>query len=221
MNEAVHAFLLSFPALFSIINPLSGAFIFREVTASRSHEERNRLAGRVAVYAFVVMVVALSCGSFVLAFFGITLAALRVAGGVVVALSAWELLSTPERRDARRQQSAPAEGADEIAMFPLTIPFTTGPGTISVAVALGTVHPPLFNGLGWFFLGVTIAAAALAGVIWGLYRLADRVSRLLGPTGSRTATRLFAFLLLCIGVQILIRGVQDVLGPLIAGHGSH
>jgi multiple antibiotic resistance protein len=217
MLEAVQAFLLGFPALFSIVNPISGAFIFRGVTASRPPEARARLARLVALNSLGVMMGALWAGSYVLAFFGITLAALRVAGGVVVALSGWRLLNAPETHEVRKQeQAATAEGYEDIALFPLTIPFTTGPGTISVAVALGAGHPRLFGGLAWFFLGMTAAAVAMTVVIWVTYAYADRLTRMMGPTGTRTITRMSAFLLLCIGVQILITGVEDVLGPLLA-----
>jgi multiple antibiotic resistance protein len=217
MLEAAHAFLLGFPALFSIVNPISGAFIFRGVTASRPPDARARLARLVAMNSLGVMMGALWAGSYVLAFFGITLAALRVAGGLVVALSGWRLLNTPETyEDRKQQQAASAEGFEDIALFPLTIPFTTGPGTISVAVALGAGHPQLFGPLAWFFLGMTAAAVAMTAVIWVTYSYADRLTRMMGPTGTRTITRMSAFLLLCIGVQILITGVEDVLGPLLA-----
>jgi multiple antibiotic resistance protein len=218
MHAAINAFLLGFPALFSIVNPVSGAFIFREVTLHRPHD-RASIARHVAVYSLIVMTVALWAGSFVLAFFGISLAALRVAGGIVVALSAWNLLNAPEHQEARKQeQAAISIGADDIALFPLTIPFTTGPGTIAVAVALGSGHPEDTADRIWFFLGMTAATLALACVIWIAYRSSDRISRLMGPRGSRTVTRLSAFLLLCIGVQILITGVEDVLRPLLAAH---
>jgi multiple antibiotic resistance protein len=216
MHEAINAFLLGFPALFSIVNPISGALIFRSVTDSRTPEVRATLARLVALNSLGVMMGALWAGSYVLAFFGITLAALRVAGGLVVALSGWRLLNAPEEREVRKQeQAASAEGMEDIAMFPLTIPFTTGPGTISVAVALGAGHPRLFGGLGWFFLGMTAAAVAMTAVIWVTYRYADRLTELMGATSTRTITRMSAFLLLCIGVQILITGVEDVLGPLL------
>ncbi len=160
MRDAVAAFLLGYPALFSIVNPISGAFIFREVTAHRTPADRHLLARQVATYSLAVMMLALWAGSFVLAFFGITLAALCVAGGLVVALSAWDLLNSPEKREARKQeQAAPTDNTD-VALFPLTIPFTTGPGTMSVAVALGAGHPRSFPGAVWFFLGMTGAAAA-------------------------------------------------------------
>ena len=91
MEAALEAFLLGFPALFSIVNPISGAFIFRTVTLSRPPEDHARLALQVAAYSLVVMMASLWAGSYVLAFFGVSLAALRVGGGLVVALSAWAL----------------------------------------------------------------------------------------------------------------------------------
>ena len=218
LATALGAFLLAFPALFSIVNPVAGAFIFREATAERSHDERVALAGRVGFYSLLVMLVALWAGSAVLSLFGISLAALRIAGGLVLSLFAWGLLDSPDRRDARKQeQAAPAEGADDVAFFPLTLPFTTGPGTIAVAVTLGSGRPP--PGLGqWLYNGgLGLAAAAVSGTIWFAYANSDRLSALLGRNGSRTVTRLSAFLLLCIGVQLLINGVVDVLAPLLAG----
>ncbi len=212
------ALLLAFPALFSIINPIAGAFIFREATADRTHLERVKLARRVGLYSLLVMLVALWAGSYVLALFGITLAALRIAGGIVLALFAWELLGAPEKREGRKQEQAADAGpavADDVAFFPLTLPFTTGPGTIAVAVALGAGHPGRGQAWAGFYAGTGFAAVAMAGAIWLTYAYADRLSDLLGRTGSKTVTRLSAFMLFCIGVQMLITGVVDVLGPLL------
>jgi multiple antibiotic resistance protein len=220
MRDAVNAFLLGFPALFSIVNAPSAALIFREVTAQMARDQRRLLARKVAFYSLIVMMAALWAGSYVLAFFGISLAALRVAGGLVLALTAWDLLTAPERREAtKKAQAAPAEGAEDVAFFPLTIPFTTGPGTISVAVALGAGHTHLQYHVVWFFVGMSAAALAMALVIWIAFGFADTVVSRLGPSGSQVVTRVFAFLLLCIGVQILITGVEDVLGPLLAKRG--
>jgi multiple antibiotic resistance protein len=219
MIETVNAFLLGFPALFSIVNPISGALIFRSVTESRSHGERALMAKKVAFNSLAVMMLALWAGSYVLAFFGISLAALRVAGGVVVSLSGWQLLHAPETHEAKKQeQMAGAGESEDQTLFPLTIPITTGPGTISVAVALGAGHPKEIDLLGWFFLGMTGSALALAMLIWLLYHFADRLTAMMSATSAQTVTRIAAFLLLCIGVQILITGIQDVLTPIMAQH---
>lgn len=210
----IAAFLMAFPALFSIVNPITGAFIFREATADRTHAQRIALARRVGVYSLIVMLTALGAGSYVLTVFGISIAALRIAGGLVLALFAWELLGAPEKREDRKQEQASDAGGDDVAFFPLTLPFTTGPGTIAVSVALGAGHPA--TGALAFYAGVTAAAVAMAAVIALTYSYSDRLSDVLGRNGSRTVTRLSAFLLFCIGVQLLITGVVDVLGPLLA-----
>ncbi|MEJ1975345.1 MAG: MarC family protein [Acetobacteraceae bacterium] len=216
MNEAIAAFLLGFPALFSIVNPVSGAFIFRTRTDERTHLERIKLAREVGIYSALVMLVALWAGSYVLAFFGISLPALRCAGGLVLALYAWALLNTPERQEERKQeQAAHAEGLEDVAFYPLTLPFTTGPGTISVAVALGAARPSSERAIIPFFIGMSLAAVVIAISVWLLYSFTDQLSRLLGQVASRTITRLSAFFQLCIGVQILINGVLEVLTPLL------
>ena len=216
MNAAIAAFLLGFPALFAIVNPVSGAFIFRTRTVDRPRADRIILARRVGLYAALVMLVALWAGSYVLAFFGISLPALRCAGGVVLAMYAWTSLNAPERREERKNtQMDAAVGLDDVAFYPLTLPFTTGPGTISVAVALGSAHPTTGIALLPFFAGMSVAAIAVALLVWLLYSATDQLSRLLGQVASRAITRLSAFFQLCIGVQILITGVTEILRPLV------
>ena len=209
IGHPLGAFLFAFPALFSIVNPLGAALIFNEVTDGRTRAERHALAGRIAIYAALVLLGSLWLGGYILSFFGISLGALRVAGGLVVAISAWGLLMKPkEQEDRKAGHAASAEGYDDVAFFPLTMPFTTGPGTIAVAVALASERPP--TGEFGFFLGLSAAAAAIAIVVWFAYREADRIMALLGPTGARVVSRLVAFLLLCVGVQIISTGVASL-----------
>lgn len=213
-DDAVSAFLLAFPALFSIINPVAGALIFREVTEDRTHEERVRLAWQVGCNSLIVLLVALWAGSYVLAFFGISLAALRIAGGTVVALFAWSVLVHPEHREAHKQaqvEATPTGPEEDIAFFPLTLPITTGPGTISVAITLGSERSEANPHALLYLAGVSIAALAMAVVVWLAFRSADGLGGLLGHAGQRILARLSAFLLLCIGVQIIVSGATPVL----------
>jgi len=212
---ASEAFLLAFPSLFSIINPIGGAFLFDGVMRWVGHDARTTVAARVGLYSMLIMFGALWVGAYVLNFFGVSLDALRIAGGLVVAVSGWRLLTAGDQRDERKGEHEQAAGADardplQMAFFPLTLPLTTGPGTIAVAITLGAVRPSYGHGLLAFFVGVSLAAAANAAVIWIAYRYADRVTALFGPTGRHVVVRLSAFLLMCIGVQIIIGGVGDV-----------
>lgn len=211
-TELAATFLLAFPALFSIVNPVAGAFVFNEATANRDDPAIARLAAAVARNSLLVLLACLWLGSVLLEFFGISLAALRIAGGLVVASFAWRLLVTPDARtEQKRGEAAPVlEEESGIAFFPLTIPFTTGPGTIAVAVTLGSGHPRSGFSTG-YVLGLCLAAIATAVTIWLFYRYARRIAALLGPSGTRVISRLAAFVLLCIGVQILMVGASDAL----------
>lgn len=211
---ALRAFLLAFPALFSVVNPLGMALIFHETTAEFGTASQQHLARLVAVYGALVMLVAAFAGSYVLTFFGISLAALRLAGGAVVAVRAWELLATPDAYEERKSSQAVAGTGVSIAFYPLTMPLTTGPGTMAVAVALGAERPAVGLGLVGFLGGLALACVAVAVTIWLSFGSAPRIAAWLGPTARQTLSRLAAFLLMCIGVQIMIHGFADVL----AGH---
>ncbi len=225
-TEAIQAFLLAFPALFSIVNPLAGAIIFNEVTAFQTHPERVVLARKVAFYSSLVMLVTLWAGSYILSFFGISLNALRIAGGIVVSARAYEMLSAPEVTvDRKEAEAAPVEGTMDpsgFAFFPLTLPFTTGPGTIAVAVSLGTERPEGgVAGMLAYFGGASAAVVAMAVLIWISYTTADRLAAVLGPSGRNVVSRLAALLLLAIGVQIVLSGAVPSLHDAFIGQGIH
>ncbi|HKN26544.1 MAG TPA: MarC family protein [Roseiarcus sp.] len=211
-----NAFLFAFSSLFSIINPVGGALIFDGLTRRFGHADRTRIAAWVGIYSLLIMFGALWTGAYVLSFFGVSLDALRIAGGLVVATSGWRLLTSGDKhadRKSREEQVAEedAEGDPmQLAFFPLTLPFTTGPGTIAVAITLGAVRPPVHFGLAPFFIGVSLAAVANAAIIWIAYRFADRVTGLIGATARLVVVRLSAFLLMAIGVQILVTAIGDL-----------
>ncbi|GBR11141.1 MarC family protein [Acetobacter oeni] len=207
------SFLLAFPALFSIVNPLGASIIFLQAAEAHTIAERAVLARTVALYSFVLLVVSVWAGSVVLAFFGVSINALRVAGGLVVAVRAWTMLQSPEATEQRRQKQVMQDGQpvvsphwNDIAFFPLTMPFTVGPGSISVAIALSSGE----NGTHFFAweTGLSVAAGAVAGVVWVAYAYAERLTAMLGVTGTRILSRLAALILLTIGVQIFAGGIM-------------
>jgi len=127
-------FLLAFGALFSIVNPLSGAFIFFGATQGMEPKTRAAVSRWVAIYAFCIVAASLYVGAYVLSFFGISIPVLRVAGGIVVSMSGWRMLNEPDATEQRRSE-APAyprsidSPPSRLAFYPLTMPLTTGPGT--------------------------------------------------------------------------------------------
>src|ERR1700678_1456827 len=216
-TTANSAFLLAFSSLFSIINPIGGALIFYGFTKDFSSLDRVKVAARVGFYSLLIMFGALWAGAYVLSFFGVSVDALRIAGGTVIALSGFQLLTSSEPHpDQKSHERAKADASDsdpmQLAFFPLTLPFTTGPGTIAVAITVGAEGPQ--GGVGFlpFFLGASVAAVANAAIIWIGYRFPDRLTGLIGSTARQVIVRLTAFLLMCIGVQILVTAIGDLVG---------
>jgi len=203
MRSVASSFIQVFAALFPVINPPGMALLFLAMTRGSSRDRRAALARRIAIYSFFVIGVAYFIGKFILIFFGISLPVLRVAGGLVLASAGWRLLNESRAGGEAGVETGPTSGdLARIAFYPLTMPITTGPGTISVAIALGAsqlIRIPVM-------LGVLAAGVTIAATIYLCYRYADRIEGALGQTGSEALSRLFAFLLICIGVQILWDG---------------
>src|SRR6204780_3881626 len=216
---SVTTFLLAFGALFSIVNPLSGTFIFFGATRELDPRVRRQVSRWVAIYAFCIVTVSLYVGAYVLSFFGISIPVLRVAGGLVVALSGWRMLSEPDATEQRRSETPAPRSIDippsRLAFYPLTMPLTTGPGTISVAISLGAGRPSGFHASSLEFFVETLAATALLSLlIYVFYRSPARLAGLMGATGTTIVVRLSAFLLFCIGIQVMWNGVKELLGSL-------
>ncbi len=209
----LHAFQIGFPALFAMLNPLGTALVFRTMTSHGTREERVTLARQVALYSLIVMLGSLFSGSYLLSLFGISLEAVRIAGGLMVGMSAWKLLTAPPGADAPSPDTNVA--LRDLAVVPLTIPLTAGPATISILIAFGSVHASSFTFDTSFVSGIVLASTAAAASVWACYHYADLLARWLGPVGERTATRLVGFLLLCIGIQMLLTGASNVLHQVV------
>lgn len=194
-------FLAAFAALFAVSNPIGCVLIFAQITENLDRRDRADLARRIAFNSGIVLIVALWAGGLILAFLGIGFDLLRIAGGLVVAVQAWRMIGGGANEDITVSTAE--------AFIPLTIPMTTGPGTIAVAITLGSGKQSLLEGAP-YFLAVTLAAVAVASSIALLYGSAHRIIRLLGEARARVFMRLSAFLLLCIGVQILVEGIHGI-----------
>src|SRR3954462_7668313 len=141
MVQSVNTFLLVLAAIFPVVNPPGTALVFLALTQGAAPAVRRDLARRVAINAFFVLLCSLFGGALVLSFYGISVPVLRVAGGYIVAVSGWRLL----HEGSHKALDAREEGVDAAllnrAFYPLTMPLTTGPGTIAVVISLGLTHP--------------------------------------------------------------------------------
>jgi multiple antibiotic resistance protein len=214
MNVAFNTFLLVLAAIFPVVNPPGSALVFLGLTRDVAPEMRRILARRVAINSFFVLVCSLLLGTLILQFYGISIPILRVAGGFTVAVAGWKLLN-------EGSQKVKETSADELsranplnqAFYPLTLPLTTGPGTIAVVISLGLSKASYTNPVEEiiFVLASLLAVAAIAVAIFLSFAYADRIQGLLGQGGTDIAVRLSAFILFCLGVQILWSGGSELL----------
>jgi len=205
LSIALDALALVMTGLFPVLNPVGASLVAQTLTPNLDDTDRARLARAVAINSFIVLTVSVLIGTYILSFFGISEAILRVAGGCVVAYSGWRLLQAPDTEDA---PPLPRGGVQACAFYPITMPLTVGPGSISVAIALGTeaIDEHSFA----HFVGVGIAFVLLALIVYLCMRYVSKLRRFIGLTGARILDRLFAFILLCIGMQICWRGVVEL-----------
>ena len=217
--EAFASILVTVAALLPIVNPLGMAPIFLAMSADLPPDARHHLATVVARNAFLLMAGALLVGSYVLAFFGISVPVVRVAGGLVLVSAGWRLLHTGDEPDSRDTAPALADAWErELArrgFYPTTFPLTVGPGSISVAITLGArdAGDPVARALA--AVSDIVGIAIVAVCVYLSYRFATRLIASLGETGTMVFLRLSAFVILCVGVAILWSGLVGLLEPLI------
>jgi multiple antibiotic resistance protein len=196
----LNALILVPVTLLPIINPLATAPVF-VATFGGNRAVAQRLARQIAINSWFVMVASMLLGTHILALFGISLPVVRLGGGLLLAAAGWRMLHRTEDDDVRR------------SFFPMTFPLTTGPGAIAASIALSAQIPtrPILSYLVGAF-ALAAGAALVSLVLYFLFKNAASVLRRLGEIGTLVMMRLMAFILLCIGIQIMWTGWAELNG---------
>jgi len=216
--ESAKSILLIVSALFPLVNPIGGSPVFLLLTQEYASEERKLLARRVAINSFILLIVSFVVGTHILSFFEISLPVVQVGGGLIVVSTGWAMLtkSDPGAGGDRGQmhQTLDVNQLFQKAFYPLTLPLTVGPGSISIAITLGANEPRHLGTNLLSILSASIASALIALSVYLCYGYAERLAAAVGPSGMNVILRLSAFLLMCIGVQILWNGVSALVKTL-------
>lgn len=209
-------------ALIPILNPMGQMPIFLSQTQDIPAVDRKILAQKIATYGFFLLVASMFIGTYLLKFFGISLPVVQVGGGLLVSLTGWSLLQSPDTPAGtltpNQQQAVDNEAIraaySRRAFFPLTFPLTVGPGSISVAITLGANLRTQATGEGIILVSSILGVVAVAATVYFCYRYADRLVSRLGEIGAVIVLRLSAFILLCLGIQIMWNGLSELLKSL-------
>ncbi|MGB8988663.1 MAG: MarC family protein [Candidatus Sulfotelmatobacter sp.] len=197
-----HSAAATFLALFPIVDPFGGIPIFFSMTSSWSAKDRNRTALKTGIWVFVILVTFLFVGRFVLHFFGISLPVLKIAGGLIVANTAWGMVTSHAR--ITPEETHEAEDKEDISLTPLAMPLMSGPGAIGVVMALAANVDNSAS-----YLGMVIGIAAIALTVFLFFYMGGPLVRRLGPSAVGAINKIFGFLILAIAVQLVWDGVAD------------
>ncbi|WP_424986360.1 MarC family protein [Microbulbifer sp. S227A] len=197
------AFLITaFVTLFVVIDPIGLAPLFIAMTQDTSAQKRRAIGIRACVISIAILTVFAAFGEAVLSFIGISMPAFRVAGGILLFLTALDMLF--ERRTKRREGQAEEDEGPDPSVFPLAIPLIAGPGSIATVILLAGQKPG-FEGLA-VVIGIMIAVVAL---VFLLFLLSDVLARALGKTGIVVVTRLLGMLLAALATQFVLDGLRN------------
>lgn len=211
LHEILSAFLLVYASLFPVVNPLGDAPIFLSMTSGCSDQERNQLAWQVAFNGFWLLLGSMLLGSLILEFFGITVPVVRIAGGLLVAAMGWRLLNG--HSNSADNTPVDASAGSSQAFYPLTLPLTVGPGSIAIAITVGS-HRPHGDTAPLLIAAAVAGLVAISATVFVCYRFAHGLARALGESGINVMIRLSAFILICIGIQICWSGISALIATL-------
>ena len=192
----------TFLALFPIVDPFGGIPIFFTMTSKWNSQDRRRTAYKTGLWVFVILVTFLFFGGFVLQFFGISLPVIKIAGGLIVANTAWGMVTSHSR--ITPEESDEAVEKEDISLTPLAMPLMSGPGAIGVVMALAA-H--VENAAAYAGMVIGIAGIALSVALF--FCMGGPLVRRLGPSAVGAINKIFGFLILAIAVQLVWNGIAD------------
>lgn len=200
-------FIYLFAALFSVLNPIGTVPIFVGLTMDDDKKERSRISLWTAINVFIILVISFFFGEYVLSFFGISIEALRIAGGIIIATSGFSLLTGnfKKKRGVNKKVENDAQRRNDIALTPLAIPMLAGPGSISLLIAFYHEHHEMFE------IAISVLAIfAVAVAIFITLRSAHYLAKILGASGIVAISRIVGFIVIAIGVQYIISSIITI-----------
>jgi multiple antibiotic resistance protein len=207
-NELLLFFVGAFVSLFSMVDPPMAAPVFVTLTQGMTSVEQKRLAWRASICVLAILLVFFAAGSLILNFFGISIDALRIAGGLMILNNAAGMLQQKSKLDAQEEREA--EQRDDLAFSPLAMPLLSGPGSIAALIGM-TADAKDWLHYGAIFLVIVLVALSC---YWCL-RISTKLVQKVGETTLKSFTKIMGFILLCVGVQYLVNGIKPILTTII------
>jgi len=207
-------FIYLFVALFSVLNPIGTVPIFVGLTQGYTASERSKTSLVTSINVFIILMISFFVGQYVLSFFGITITALRIAGGIIIASSGFSLLNGnfSKNKGINKKVQKEVEARQHIALTPLAMPMLAGPGSISLLIAYYQELSESSNEITTSeILFSCLAILAVAALIYIILRSAHYLAKILGSSGIVAISRIIGFLTIAIGIQYIISATLSII----------
>lgn len=217
-SSFIHFIFAGFIALFPVINPIGGAFIVSPYFSGLNRQDRINAVKRITLYAFMICVVTLLTGHWILELFGISIPIIQLAGGIMICKTGWDFLSPSKHVETEKSTNEDENLSQQIEsklFYPITFPLTTGAGTISVLFTLSahgaskSISHYLIN-----TSAILIAVTAMCFLVFISYINANRLIKYLGSQREKIINNIMAFLIFCVGLQIAVEGITQLIQPI-------
>jgi multiple antibiotic resistance protein len=209
--------LVAFSAIFFVVDPIAVVPVFITITEGDSEDKRRAMALRACLITAAILITFMLCGGLIFQLFGLTLAAFKVAGGILLMMTALDMLrSLPARTRTSGKEVSEAVHKPDVAIVPLAMPLLAGPGSIATVMVLVAQASHL-----WQFVLLALSIVITAALSYLMLRAAGLVNRFLGNSGRAILERVMGLLLVAIAVQFLIGGVHDAFPEIFQRQSQH
>ncbi len=204
-------FLTILIGLFSLINPLSALPVYISLTEDYSEENKLRTLKKTCVYILIICGVSYYLGVYLLNFFGITIPALRVAGGLIIFRSGWQLLNVKHKAELKENLNEGSDKREDISFSPLAMPLLAGPGSMSFLITLFSNRSDSAQDAFWQDVSALSAIVIVAVSIYFVFKYAPRLMKYTGQAGLTSLSKVMGFIVTGIGVQMIISSMATVI----------
>ena len=201
MENFFSALGISFAALFPLVNPIGAIPVFCSLTSNATNFERRKTALKTAISVALILLLFYYIGEFLLEFFGISLGVLKIAGGLIVAHAAWEMVTSKSR--ISDEESNEMKTKEDISFTPMALPLLSGPGAIGVVIGMSIEEYKID-----YTLGTSAGILLMALVVYVALLLSTPLFKVLGKTGVGVLNKIMGFFILAIAVQLIVNGIM-------------
>ena len=199
-------FIVAFSSLFTIINPFSAAPLFLSITRYDSKQKKVAMARKASFTAAIVLIVFALAGNYILNFFDITVDAFRIAGGIIIGSIGLSMINAKRDYLHTENEKKEAVSKEDVSIIPMAIPMLSGPGAMTTSLVLMREANSVIDAATLIFAIIIVCLLS-----YFILSRADYIGRYLGETGKHVSERIMGLIVLVVGVQFVINGIEGLL----------